>query len=298
MSGVHHVGHVVRDMTAGLALYRRLGFTVPPPVYPALPREGGAPEPFGAANTHAELTRGFMELATVATGDVPPDARLLPLVSPGPDLLGPIEATTRRLAGLLDEGEGLHILVFASSDVDATAARLDAAGVSHDGVATVHAGAQTVRYLDAHVPGGRIGVATGNALGGDVPTHPNGAEEVADVVLGVPDSELDTVRDRYERLLDRTARAEGPARVLDLDGARVTLVPASALGSVLPGERPRRRTAIAGVAVTVADLDATRRLLTDGAVPTHPTPRGGVLVPSHGALGAAIEFRPRSTPDR
>jgi catechol 2,3-dioxygenase-like lactoylglutathione lyase family enzyme len=296
MSGVHHVGHVVRDMTAGLALYRRLGFTVPPPVYPALPREGGAPEPFGAANTHAELAQGFLELATVATGDVPPDARVIPLTSPGPDLLAPIEATTRRLAGFLDEGEGLHILVFASSDVDVTAARLDAAGVPHDGVATVHAGAQTVRYLDAHVPGGRVGVATGNALGGEVPSHLNGAEEVADVVLSVPDPELDGVRDRYERLLDRAARAEGPVLALDLDRARVTLVPASALDTVLPGERPPRRTAIAGVAVTVADLDATRRLLTDRAVPTHPTPRAGVLVPSHAALGAAIEFRPRRTP--
>lgn len=270
---------------------------MPPPVYPALPREGGAPEPFGAANTHAELAHGFLELATVATGDVPPDARVIPLTSPGPDLLAPIEATTRRLAGFLEEGEGLHILVFASADVEATAARLDAAGVSHDGVATVHAGAQTVRYLDAHVPGGRIGVATGNALGGgEVPTHPNGAEEVADVVLSVPDPELDGVRDRYERLLDRAARAEGPVLALDLDRARVTLVPASALDTVLRGERPRRRTAIAGVAVTVADLDATRRLLTDRAVPTHPTRRDGVLVPSHAALGAAIEFRPRRTP--
>ena len=245
---------------------------MPPPVYPALPREGGAPEPFGAANTHAELAHGFLELATVATGDVPPDARVIPLTSPGPDLLAPIEATTRRLAGFLEEGEGLHILVFASADVEATAARLDAAGVSHDGVATVHAGAQTVRYLDAHVPGGRIGVATGNALGGgEVPTHPNGAEEVADVVLSVPDPELDGVRDRYERLLDRAARRRvrcwrSTSTVRGSPSSRRPPWTRSCAASAARadrhrrcgrhGRRPRR----------------PRRLLTDQAVPTRPDP--------------------------
>jgi hypothetical protein len=54
--------------------------------------------------------------------------------------------------------------------------------------------------------------------------------------------------------------------------------------------------AIAGLAVTVADLDRARRFLSDRAVPTRPTPRGGALVPSDAALGAAIEFRARRAP--
>ncbi|MFI6833637.1 VOC family protein [Kribbella sp. NPDC050241] len=59
---LHHVGHVVRDMAVALAFYRRLGFAVPSPSYPAMPsRRGGKPEPFGAANTHADFPRDFLD---------------------------------------------------------------------------------------------------------------------------------------------------------------------------------------------------------------------------------------------
>ncbi|MDQ0937239.1 hypothetical protein QFZ49_007214 [Streptomyces turgidiscabies] len=40
-------------MGEALNLYRRLGFTLAPPAYPAMAlSKGTAPEPFGAANTH------------------------------------------------------------------------------------------------------------------------------------------------------------------------------------------------------------------------------------------------------
>jgi catechol 2,3-dioxygenase-like lactoylglutathione lyase family enzyme len=130
---LHHVGHVVRDMPAALGLYRRLGFAVPAPSYPAMPpREGAEPEPFGAANTHADFSRDFLELATVvqahghAGGRVPADARLVPLQAPPdvlPTLLERINATSANLAECLERFEGLHILMFSSSDIDATAAR-------------------------------------------------------------------------------------------------------------------------------------------------------------------------------
>ncbi|MBZ4324507.1 VOC family protein, partial [Streptomyces sp. SCA2-4] len=158
MTHIHHVGHVVHDMPAALALYRRLGFTVPAPAYPALPpREGADPEPFGAANTHAEFARDFVELATVVRpGDrLPADARVVPLRVPTealPALLEKVETTRANLAGCLTRFEGLHILMFSSPGIDAAAARLTAAGVRHGGVTTVRrpagAGVEPVRYLE------------------------------------------------------------------------------------------------------------------------------------------------------
>jgi hypothetical protein len=46
-------------------------------------REGAAPEPFGAANTHADFPYSFLELATWVkegdTGSLPADTHLVPL---------------------------------------------------------------------------------------------------------------------------------------------------------------------------------------------------------------------------
>ena len=38
---LHHVGHVVGDIDAAIALYRRMGFVLPPPAFPALPPQPG-----------------------------------------------------------------------------------------------------------------------------------------------------------------------------------------------------------------------------------------------------------------
>ncbi|MFD3622862.1 VOC family protein, partial [Streptomyces sp. NPDC058676] len=62
---IHHVGHIVEILAQALSLYERLGFVMPPPSCPAMSRrEGAAPEPFGAANTHADFPYSFLELAT------------------------------------------------------------------------------------------------------------------------------------------------------------------------------------------------------------------------------------------
>ena len=54
VSGIQHVGHVVHDIEAAIALYRRMGFVVPPPSFPALVLHPGEPLRvlFGAGNTH------------------------------------------------------------------------------------------------------------------------------------------------------------------------------------------------------------------------------------------------------
>ena len=70
VSHLHHVGHVVRDIGPAIALYRRMGFVVPPPSFPALaPGPGQAVRAFGVGNTHLSFRNSFVELVTVI-GDV------------------------------------------------------------------------------------------------------------------------------------------------------------------------------------------------------------------------------------
>ncbi|MFM9368467.1 VOC family protein [Streptomyces sp. Da 82-17] len=313
ISRLHHVGHVVGDMAQAMALYRRLGFRLPPPSVPALaPRDGGVPVPFGAANTHADLARGFIELVTpvnagsTAAG-LPRDTRTVPLQAPPeklPVLQSRIEATSARLADWRGQFEGLHILMFSSPDIDGAADRLTAAGVGHGGVNTVGRPVETpdgqrtetVRYLEighgeggeaAHEPPvGRIGVVAD--LDPDFQhlrhlDHPNGAQDLAEAVLCVADDQLPFVRERFERYLGRP---------VDIDAdAPLTLVRVTDLPDLLPGEQPPALPALIACTVTVPDTARVRALLEENGLPVRETGRGEPFVPAAAALGTALIFR-------
>ncbi|MFF6887802.1 VOC family protein [Streptomyces sp. NPDC012421] len=301
LTRLHHVGHVVSDMARAMALYRRLGFRVAPPAVPALaPREGAAPEPFGAANTHADLARGFVELVTPLkpgeTEGLPSDTRIVPLQAPPetlPLVMSRIEETSARLAGWRDRFEGLHILMFSSPDIAAAADRLTAAGVGHGGVNTVGRPVETpdgvrtepIRYLEIDgAPEGRVGVVA------DLDPefrparrldHPNGAQDLVEAVLCVPEGQLPLVRERYERYLGHPVLPEGP----------VTLLTTAGLADLLPGEVPPALPALVASTVTVPDLARVRGLLAENGLPVRETPRGELFVPAEAALGAALIFR-------
>jgi catechol 2,3-dioxygenase-like lactoylglutathione lyase family enzyme len=298
---LHHVGHVVRDIGAAITLYRRMGFVLPPASFPALaPAPGMQPRAFGAGNTHVALGRNFVELVAIA--DAPPEgSTLVPLDAPPTALerlAAGITATAARLAAALARFEGLHILVLGTQDADAAAARLTAAGVRHDGVQRLHrpsaSGGAPVSIgfleLDPDAPEGRLALAE-DLPDGERPEHPNGAVELVDAVLCVPDAELPGHLRRYERYLDRSAEGDGPVRTFELDGGRITVAAASGLDDVLPGERPPVLPAFAGFVLSVRDLDATRRLVADAGFPLRVTPSGEVFVPAVAAFGAAVAFR-------
>ncbi|MEV4498063.1 VOC family protein [Micromonospora arborensis] len=308
---LHHVGHVVREMPAALKLYRRIGFALPTPSYPAMvPQDGGALEPFGAANTHADFSQDFVELVTVVDGvgsRVPADARLVPLDAPPsvlPSLMERINATSANLSDCLDRYEGLHILMLSSSDIEATAARLTNSGIRHGGVNTVRRPAvprvETVRYLeiDGVQPGveaeGRIGVAADldpGIQGSRATDHPNGAVGLVDATLCIADSELDAVRTRYEAYLDHTPRANARGWVFDLGAATLTLVGASRLAEALPGQQPPALPALVAYTVEVRDLAATKELLRANEVPLCRAASGELFVPATAAFGTVIAFR-------
>lgn len=312
IGGLHHVGHVVRDMDAAIARYRRLGFVVPPPAYPALPpREGAPPQPFGAGNTHITFPRNFVELATVVDGggEVGDDATLVPLRAPAemlPQVTGTIERTVARLASALARFEGLHILVFQTPDADAAAARLSADGVGHSGVNRMQRPVETehgtrqvpIGHLEIDgdpgaTPEGRLAVAEDLPADAQQPVdHPNGAVDLVGSVLCVAAAELPEHERRYATYFRRQARGDGRARSFDLGGSQVDLVADTDLETVLPGERAPALPAFVAYAVTVRDPAATRELLERNGFPVRETGSGDLFVPAAAALGAAVIFRP------
>ncbi|MFE3455195.1 VOC family protein [Nonomuraea sp. NPDC059194] len=309
--GLHHVGHVVRDMSKAVERYGMLGFTLPPAAYPVLPPTPGAPaEPFGVANTHAYFPGNFIELVTLvggeATGRMPVDARPIPLRVPDdrlPAIVAAIRDTTANMAACLNRFEGMHILMLDTDDVGSDAERLAAEGVGHGGVHAVQRPVETpqgtrmepVRFLeiDGTAPGsvaeGRVGLAENAAS--EPGAHPNGAVGLVECVLCVDDAQMPETEARYSRYLGIAARSEGAARVFDLRDAAVTLVGASDLGSLLPGERAPALPGFVAYTVATRDADATERFLRDRGVALGRTAKGEIFVPADAALGVAIVFR-------
>jgi hypothetical protein len=304
---VHHVGHVVRDMELGLRLYEQLGFTLNQPAYPTITRSPGEPpRPFGAANTHAEFARNFIEVMTVVTDSsrIPSGARLVELQIPPAArrrVLETIEQTVARIALRLARFEGLHRLVFQTADVEATAARFDDNGIGHSGINVVQRELETpsgvrlvpvrVVELDSDdVVEGQLAVAESSETS-QAPLHPNGAVDLVESILCVADSEMKGFVARYSGYLGRDARRADSTWTFDLQRSRLTLLPASALETLLPGEAAQALPMLLGYAVAVGDLVHTRALLERNGVPLRETPTGDVLVPAAFALGASVLFR-------
>jgi glyoxalase-like protein len=314
---LHHVGLVVRDMSEAMAVYRRAGFELDPPKYPALPQDDGTIKPFGVAQTAVRFTRGFVEIATIvnSAAPVPPDTELVPIQVPAevlPQIKAVIGETVDRFTVMLGRYQGLHRLVFSTPDADAVAARFSAAGIGHSGVNTTQrpveteTGVQieTIRHLEiaeqradgagAEAPEALLAVAEKESLHGRrTVVHPNGATELVDTLLCVTDNDLASVVSRYETYLGRSAVGSGNVRCFELDGARLTVGAESALSGLLPGERPPGLPSLVAYTVEVADLDSTERWLRASQVPVARTAAGEPFIPSADALGAAIVFRPK-----
>ena len=309
---LHHVGLVVGDLEKALELYRSLGFEPTTPSYPMMsPKEGAPLEVVGAANAHIHFDRNFMEIVSVATKDtpIPAGANLVQLHVP-PDarkrVLETIRSTVAGLASSFSRFQGLHILVFQTPDVEATAGHLWAVGVDYSGPLTVQRPVDDqdgslmnpVRVLEIDgedVPEGRLAYAENPApeilRTQSRPDHPNGAFDLIESVLCAEDTQLADIERRYEKYLSRTARSEGAMRVFDLEASRIVLVPDTELEEILPGEKAPALPAFVACGVAVRDIDTARRLLEENGFSAMSRPQGDVFVPSAEALGAAVIFR-------
>ena len=303
---LHHVGHVVRDIEKAQQLYQKLGFICPAPAYPTLSRNAGEPaRPFGAANMHATFVRNFVEIMAVVSEEshLPDDAHPIPLQVPPaalPRVVESIERTIAKVSASLARFEGLHILVFQTEDADESARRFDQIGVGHSGVNRVQQPHQLVPMgvveIDREdVPEGRLAVAevpVSEPLGAQPsPQHPNGAVDLVESILCVPDAEIEEYVERYQRYLGRVACRDGVARVFDLRESCVKLIPASWLAMMLPGETAPALPAFVAYVVAVHNLGSARSLLESNGLVVNAEPSGGIFVPAKVALGAAVIFR-------
>jgi hypothetical protein len=294
-------------MDQALGVYRQLGFTCSPPAYPMLARTpGGQPVPFGAANAHAEFTRNFVEILAVVTdtSHVPARARRIELQLP-PEarqrVLDSAERTVARIGVRLTRFQGLHRLVFQTADIEATVARFDHDGVGHSGINLAQRELETptgprlvpvrVVELDSQdVAEGELAVAD-SPESVQAPLHPNGAVDLVESILCMADADLVAVVARYSRYLGRDARRADSGWMFDLQYSRLTLLPASAMGTSLPGETPPALPMLAGYAVAVRDLDHACALLEANSLPLRHTPTGDIFVPAALALGTSVIFR-------
>lgn len=303
---IHHVGHVVRDIEKARELYQKLGFFCPAPAYPTLSRNAGEPaKPFGVANMHTTFARNFVEIVAVVTEEshLPDDARPNLLQIPPaalPRVIEGIERTIAKISASLARFEGLHILVFQTEDADESARRFDQTGVGHSGVNRVQQTRQSVSVgaieIDREdIPEGRLAVAESpvSVAPEAQPSlqHPNGAVDLVESILCVPDAEIEACVERYQRYLGSNARRDGAAHIFDLQKSCVKLIPESYLAMMLPGETAPALPAFVAYAVAVRDLDSTRRLLESNDVVVNAEPSGGIFVPAKAALGAAVIFR-------
>ncbi|MEQ4718992.1 VOC family protein [Nonomuraea sp. B19D2] len=313
INGLHHVGHIVQDMDQAMERYRQLGFTVAAPAYPVMSATPEGPaEPFGVANAHVHFPCSFVELVAVIddTGRMPGNARPIPLQVPDdkvPGLRAAIRATAANITSFLQRFQGVHIVIADTPDIDCVAARLTADGVSHGGVHDIQRPVETptgttmepARYLEisdpdlspGRVPEGRIGFAENRPVKAPQDqqhtNHPNGATGLVECVLCVADTALPELERRYGSYFGRARHG----RVTRFDRANVTVVAASALADLLPGEHPAALPAFVAYAVAVRDLSAAEKLLRDNDVPVTRTGPAEMFVPTSAALGVAIIFR-------
>src|SRR5215216_7447213 len=115
IGGLHHVGHLVRDIEEAAAFYRRLGLVVPVPEFPVLPAISGQRAPvLSAGNAHIQFGANFVELATVVpdfANRPPAGAEIVMLRVPDvavPRIRQQLESAATRLADALQRFEGVH----------------------------------------------------------------------------------------------------------------------------------------------------------------------------------------------
>ncbi|SDK87672.1 Glyoxalase-like domain-containing protein [Glycomyces sambucus] len=319
ITGIHHIGLVVRDMEVALETFRHLGFRLHAPAYPALPpKPGEAPEPVGAGNSHADFPRSFIEVLAFAPKDparLPESATLVPLSVPDERLAATRAVLKQTLGGLarrLGNGEGAHILVFTTRDAAETAERMASVGVRTSGALGAQRPITTadgvrlagVRFLEVHdaasaafgmVAEGRVGAAEdAPAALLDAQTgldHPNGAVGVAEVLMCVDDDRRRSTIERYSRYLDRTPESEGSASVFDLGASRLVLTTARDAAERLPGSAPRHVPGLAAYGIAVRDLETTVDHLRSRGVHLRRTADGRPFVPAAAAHGAAVVFQ-------
>jgi Glyoxalase-like domain len=256
-----HVGHFVRDYEVAARALERAGFAAAPVSIQTSPAPaGGAPQLTGTGNVTAMLTRGYIEVL-FKTADTP---------------LG------RELDAALARYGGVHLAAFAVADAAAAHRRLAASGFRMrplvemerpvDASGKRETAAFTIARLEpGEMPEGRIQILTHRTehlvwqprwL-----SHPNGALELASVLIAVAD--VYEAAQRFARFTGRPARPSSTGQTIDLDRGRVEIMSAAALLQLLPELPLPWLPFIAAYRISVRSIELTESILIQNGLKTH-----------------------------
>lgn len=280
-ASLDHVGIAGRDLGAMAAAFERLGFQLTPLARHSGKRTPDGPVvPFGTGNRCVMLREGYIELIAI--------------VDPA--------AFSNTLDRFLARYAGIHIIALGIDDETANLDRLRRAGIDIPGVAYLERPvddadptgprARFARLPLPDAPEGRLQLIrhlTPEAIWQErFLTHPNHAVGLEEVVIAVEHPAESAAR--FSRLAGRPVVPD-PAGgyALPLPRGTVRLLPAEALGAVLPGAAIPSLPFIAGMAVRSDDLEATARLLAERGV-AHERFGNGLLVGADQAAGVAVRF--------
>jgi len=279
---VNHVGMAVAGIEAAAARFEAMGFLLTPfSAHSGAWKPGDPVARLGAGNRCAMFRRNYLEI----------------LASEDP--ARPAERIERFLA----HHQGAHILCFGTDAPQAVDARLTAAGVKTSGVIPLQRDVDTpegtrtakferVQFAPDASPEGFIQAAR-HLMPEHIHqprymTHPNGATELAEVILVAEDA--DAFERKYALYAGGAAEKNGVKRTFRFPlVSALSIVAARDAANVLPGSLLPPMPGIAGVAFRTPQLEAVRaRLGAAGIRFTSQEKR--IVVPAEEAFGVAVVF--------
>jgi glyoxalase-like protein len=274
-----HVGVAVRDLVQAHEVYSRLGFNLTDlSIHSGQPNADGKVQALGSGNHCAMFRCGYLELI----GVVDPSK---------PSSVGPF----------LKSRHGGFIAALGCEDAEAAyAAAAPAFPTTQRPVALERevdgpdGGTAMARFrnvlLGAAFPEARLLLI--QHLTRDViwrepdMVHPNGAVALVGAQFLVQDPE--EAGGRYARLTGGTPERRPHGSALRLDGQEIQFIGADAVAENGP-DRPHCPSLL-GAALSVADIDATARLLTDNDIAFSTTDKGDLGVAPDQACGFGLTF--------
>ncbi len=286
-----HLGLCARDPGPLWAAWERMGFVLSPVARQSGRRTPDSPvELFGSANRCAFLKHGYVELLGIQ------DPALF----------------SNGLDGFLARYAGTHICAFGMDDAEANLARLRAGGMAIPGIAwlqrPVEEGGPIARFARLpfpDAPEGRIQLV--QHLTPELVwdprwmAHTNGAEALEEAIIAAAEPAETTAR--LSRLAGLAAEPDPLAgfriRLPGGVGAAgpfsprmetvVRILPAGALGRLLPGVTAPALPFMAGMVIRTGDATRAARTALAG-LPVREVP-DGIMVPPEATGGAAVVFR-------
>ena len=284
---IDHLGIVARDVAALRAAYIRLGFTVTAATEVMQPGPDGKREiPLGQVTAHVAFQSNYLELIAVR--------------HPGQG-----NHLDKWLAG----HEGLHVLGLHADDAVNASNELMAAGLimppmrASSRRITGNGVKGTTRFKWFELPQSIAQEGFVCVVQHETPelvfdsrltTHANGALGIRSVFAVVDN--MDEAFARYQRLPGTKRRSFAIGRTIVMNHQQFVVVERGGFAAMFPGLDIPPRPHFGGFALAVADIAATRSVLTKAGVYFKNWGEKGIWIPPEETGGTVLAFIDQSTP--